>query len=89
MRTTSLTLHCTTGREQNILNNLEIELFQWSHHSRQLQEESSKVQEQRGCEGLEDPKINFPSKPFIFLFNFFFVGSSDADQSRCQRSQPR
>ena len=45
--------------------NLKLETFQRGHHTRQLQAESAKVQEQRGRQGL-DP-IPKPGSYFIFF----------------------
>ena len=61
MRTTSLTLHCTTGwklrsLEQNF--RIDVWIFQRGHHTRQFQEESSEVQKQGGRQGL-----NYVQKP--------------------------
>ena len=70
MRTTSLMLHCTTGwklgsLEQNF--KIDVWIFQRGHHTRQLQEESSKVQEQGGCQGLNN--VQKPGSSFQTVFS--------------------
>ena len=70
--------------KQNILNNFEINIsiFQRGHHTRQLQEESAKVQEQGRRQGLLQTQ-NLGSSFKLHS------GSSYADQSRSKWSQPR